>query len=215
MTDLEICNRALAHLGDFKIADLEAATLAADTRAEVVNRFLPLAKREVLSTMDWAFAFADAELTATTAPTLMWQHAHSYPSGVCRVVGLYGAAQTAPPAEEWSKMEHYALSLGVVKSNTEFVAMQYVSDAAFSVWPGKAQAACARLLAHYVAVPISGDERKADRHLQLYLREDLPHAQHEHAVEYASNDNHDSTELITSSDLYRQSIAGLTSLETN
>ena len=215
MTDLEICNRALAHLGDFKITDLTQPTLDADSRAEVVNRFLPIAKREVLSTMDWQFAITDDELTEGTAPTVTYKYAHNYPANCWRVVAVHTATETNPGIEGWTKLETgFQLRLSTVRTNHEFVAIEYVTDADFSVWPSTAQAACARLLASYAAVSITGNDRKAEYHLSLYRKLDLPTAQHEHATEYASNENFNSSEDITRSDLFKQHVSGLTSLET-
>ena len=206
-TALEVSNRALSLLGEGAVPDLVTPN---NKRITACVLHLPRAKAEVLSTMDWGFARDTALLTAATAPTFTFKFAHNLPADSNRLVKLY----TAPAADSayhlWKPITgKFALGNGKVRSNYEHLAAEYIADPDFAVWPPAAQAAVARLLASYLALPVTGDAPKADPHFSIYRRLELPAAQYQDATQFASNENHDDLADIQNSYLYRARFAGL------
>lgn len=213
MTALDLCNRALSLLGENTIAALSEAEAANDDRVSHCLRMLPHAKGEFLTLYDWGFARAQAELFAATAPPLNWGFSHAFPDDFRRLVAVYAAGEANADAGAWEKVERFAMGNGEIRSNYEFVAIEYVTDAAFDVWPAYAITALARLLSHYLAIPVTGNPAFAQMALQTYEQRDRPNALHQDATQWASNENFEPSKLPARSALISERYRGLTSYD--
>lgn len=77
---VDICNLALAHLGN-KAQVVSIAPVDGSVEADYCARFYPLARDEILELGDWTFARTRAALTTlATNPSSTWQYAYALPS---------------------------------------------------------------------------------------------------------------------------------------
>lgn len=86
-TDVDICNLALAHLGDIATA----ASISAPTtpQEKYCAKFYPLARDLTLETHPWAFSTMRAALvTSSTAPPLTWQYCYDAPANVINYIAV-------------------------------------------------------------------------------------------------------------------------------
>lgn len=86
-SEVEICNLALAHLGD-------AATVASldppegSAQAEHCARFYPIARDSLLETHPWKFATRRATLAELTNPWTQWTYAYAKPADCLRMLAV-------------------------------------------------------------------------------------------------------------------------------
>lgn len=87
-SEVEICNLALAHLGD-------AATVASinppegSAQAEHCARFYPVARDALLEMHDWSFATKRVTLPMlATNPTIQWGYAYAAPNDMVNVISV-------------------------------------------------------------------------------------------------------------------------------
>jgi len=209
-TDLEVCDRALALLGESQHAARTELEAESDSRVSHCLQLLPAAKAEFLGLMDWGFARDDATLTVAATPPIGWAYAHDLPADNHRIVKVYGSEEAAPTSEQWTWSKKFALGGGKIRTNYASVAVEYVSDADFSIWPPGSLTAIVRLLAHYLAVPITGKPELAAQMLQIYEQRDRPNAAYQDATQFASNENYDPAALPNQSALAQERARGLT-----
>lgn len=86
MTDIQICNLALARLGDSRITALTDAT----AQAQYCSLFYAQTVEELQADFDWSFCRKLSNLTATTAPASGYSSAFTLPSDFIRAVRLGG-----------------------------------------------------------------------------------------------------------------------------
>jgi hypothetical protein len=86
MTDVQICNLALARLGDARINALTDAT----AQAQFCSLFYEQTLGELQSEFDWQFCRTLATATATTAPAFGYSSAYSLPSDFLRLLRVNG-----------------------------------------------------------------------------------------------------------------------------
>ena len=78
-TEIDICNLALAHLGD----DATIASISppeGSTQAEQAARFYPLARNSLLESHTWNFASKSATLSTTPNNLEQWEYAYVAPA---------------------------------------------------------------------------------------------------------------------------------------
>lgn len=84
---VEICNLALAHLGD----DATIASISppeGSAQAEHCARFYPIARDSLLQAHNWSFASRRALLASVTNPYTMWQYAYACPADMMTAVAV-------------------------------------------------------------------------------------------------------------------------------
>ncbi len=81
-TDIDICNLALAHLGEDSITALTDGSV----RANACALQYPITRDEVLRSHRWNFALVRATLTANTAPLFGFSYSYVLPEDCLRVV---------------------------------------------------------------------------------------------------------------------------------
>lgn len=86
-SDIDICNIALAHLGD-------TATVASinppegSAQSEHCARFYPIARDSLLEMHDWGFATKRIALSQLSYSWPQWDYAYAYPQGVIRILAV-------------------------------------------------------------------------------------------------------------------------------
>lgn len=89
-SEVEICNLALAHLGD-------SATVASinppegSAQAEHCQRWYPIARNSLLEMQEWGFATTRALLAELVNPFPQWRHAYARPSDCLKVLAVLPA----------------------------------------------------------------------------------------------------------------------------
>jgi len=86
-SEVEICNLALAHLGD-------SATVASinppegSAQAEHCQRWYPIARNSLLELQEWGFATTRALLAELMNPFPQWQHSYARPADCLKVLAI-------------------------------------------------------------------------------------------------------------------------------
>jgi len=175
-TDVDICNLALANLGD-------TATVASidppegSVQAELCARFYPIARNELLEMHTWGFSMRRVQLALLTSETSSWAYAYAQPADLLTVVSLlpYGATDDYSsngayvPVTFESEVD--STGANIILTNTENAVLRYtalVSDPA--KFPPLFVAALSWLLSSKLAGPIlKGKEgaEEAKRCLQM------------------------------------------------
>ena len=84
---VEICNLALAHLGDdATIASIDPPEGSA--QAEHCQRFYPIARDTLLQMHNWSFASRRVSLAQVTMPYTMWKYAYACPGDMMTAVAV-------------------------------------------------------------------------------------------------------------------------------
>lgn len=159
MTQVELCNVALAHLGEARIAAMGDDTVAA--RACALH-YGPV-RDEVLRSHRWNFAIGRATLTAAAAPPFGWAKAFALPADCLRALEI-----NDNEVGDWIS-ETWAIEGRQVLTNAEAVNLVYVKglgDAALTD-PLFAQAFALKLAAA-LSETIRGATGKTAELLQLY-----------------------------------------------
>lgn len=96
MSDVDICNLALGHIGDTaNIASLQESSV----QAQLCKKFYPMARKTVLELATWGFATTRVKLAQlANNPTVMgsdgaatWQFAYQLPAGVLNAISVISA----------------------------------------------------------------------------------------------------------------------------
>ena len=207
MDSVQICNIALAHLGDRRITRLDADAQEADAVVRYCAEFLPLARGEALEAHRWTFAKKDVVLNRTTAPIMDYTYSHVLPTDIVRLLNLVpGAADADDTTVVYfnGKVRRYKIIGNLVQSNTEHMALRYIYDVEdANMWSKGFAASTARLLASYLAGPLADSPNIAESHRMHYEKIDLPNAQYLDAVQDESNENNDNITRLAGSSLVR------------
>jgi hypothetical protein len=194
-TDVDVCNMALAHLGDRRIDRLDQDAQTLDPLSRYCADFYDQTRREVLSAMRWTFAESDAVLVQVLGGENIGQfgYIHTLPTDCLRLMDVLTASafdSNGDPTYYQDRIDQFKKVGNTIKSNYEHVAVQYIADVTdITQWDQHAIAALARKLAHYLAGPVADSPALADRMLDLYEKVDLPNAQYYDAVQDKSNEN--------------------------
>lgn len=194
---INVCNMALAHIGDRRITRLDEEYQATNQIAAICAEFYDQTRKEVLGAMPWTFAESDAILSRDATADVIggFTYTHVLPEDCIRVLRLLPASSfdTAGAATAYSgKIDKFKKVGRRIKSNYSELALEYVADVTdISLWHPHAVAAFARKLAHYLAGPLADSPQLSDRMLDLYEKVDLPNAQFYDAVQDKSNENSD------------------------
>lgn len=202
MTDVDICNQALSHLGDRQITGIDAGTTATDALAELCATFYPRARQEALAAQRWTFAKKFAVLAEDdTITTYGFTYAHTLPTDSLRFLRMVPGSQIfdtdGVTVLEISyadrKIDKFKIVGTEVWSDHEFVAMEYIRDFTGSddpdLWSPHFQAAVARLLAAKLAGPLTDNPQEENNQMRIYETVALPNAQYYDAVQDNSGEN--------------------------
>lgn len=99
-TAVDICNMALARLGD-AAGVVSISPPDASVQAEYCSIFYPLALSEALDQHNWTFATRRDVLIQVTPETTKYKYAFALPSDFIRLIELTLIAGVTPAAEPW------------------------------------------------------------------------------------------------------------------
>lgn len=92
-SEVDICNAALAHLGDSaQVASINPPDSTAQSRW--CSRFYPIARDALLERHNWGFTLRRATLLRLDADTTAWRYAYSPPPGVLNYLAVTDATAT-------------------------------------------------------------------------------------------------------------------------
>lgn len=106
MSDVDICNLALSHIGDTaNISSLSETS----TQAQLCSRFYPIARKATLEVALWGFSTTRAKLAPlVTNPTELgsdgaatWQYAYALPSAVLNAIAVISAEALSDYEMRW------------------------------------------------------------------------------------------------------------------
>lgn len=97
-TDVDICNLALAHLGDSAtIASIDPPEGSA--QAEHAARFYPVSRDSLLEMHTWGFATRKIALAEVVNPWSQWAYAYALPSDCMTAISVISSAASGDYAE--------------------------------------------------------------------------------------------------------------------
>ena len=189
---VDICNIALAHLGD------EASVSAIDppdgsAQAGHCKRFYPIARDALIESHNWQFATKREPLALLSAtPPANWSYVYAYPNCL-RMIGVFPPDEVVPTAAIFADDERSLLAKPVpfeieaipdgtlvIYTNMENATAAFVvSISDTSKFSPLVVLAMARFLASLLAGPIlKGTEgiKISEAHLKAYEQLDLPRA---------------------------------------
>jgi len=197
MNQIDICNQALALLGDRRITRLDDAAQQSDPLARYCAEFYPTARREALAAHRWSFAKASAVLVRREdVPAIgKFTYTHVRPTACLRVMTLLQGQTLVDgvPTVYAGGIDSFELVGKDIKSNHLHVALEFIQDVITPAdWSPHFVPAVVTLLASYLAGPIADDDRKSGQLRDLYERVSLPNAQFYDSVQDNSGENNDS-----------------------
>jgi len=194
MDPVQICNTALAHIGDRRITQLDQAAQESNALVRLCAEFYDQARKVTLAAHRWSFAKKAAILTRNPAAVLFgpFRFSHYLPEDHIRTMKLH---RGGPPVDGidppyTGQIDHFQIMSGEIWSNDEYIGLEYIFDNQDPAkWTPHFQAAVARLMAHYIAGALADNPAMAARMLEIYERNDLPNAQFYDSVQDNSGEN--------------------------
>lgn len=167
-SEVDICNLALAHLGDnATVASIDPPEGSA--QAEHCARFYPIARNALLELHNWKFATRRATLAKLDVESWNWGHAYAQPAGVLRLLAVL-PAEASPDAEgQPYDTENTQDGIALILTDLDDATLRFtalVTDT--TKFSPLFVDALARLLASYLAGPVlKGDAGKAEAKAQF------------------------------------------------
>jgi hypothetical protein len=171
-----ICNLALSHFGDrAEVSSIDPPDGSA--QADHCARYYPIARDETLERHAWRFATRREVLAEVTNPLTSWTYAYALPNQCVRPLAVYLPGNTDDQVSQPFTVEVDDTGADVLYTNAGQATLRFI-------WrqedPEKFSplfvVALSRLLAAYVAGPITKDERRAAAQLKFYEDVALPRA---------------------------------------
>jgi hypothetical protein len=167
ISEVEICNLALAHLGEAPIVTL----LDANERARSLNRIFIMTRDAVLRGKDWKFAKVKAVLAEISGVTIPgWTYVYGYPTKCLCVRRIFTDIESQEPLKvEYETLYVPSLSRKVIVANEEtaYVAYTYQIENV-ELFDNSFIMALSFLLASQVAKPLTANDDTAKLMLQIY-----------------------------------------------
>lgn len=179
-SEIEICNLALAHLGD----DAYVSSIdppEGSVQATHCAQFLPLALGQVIESHPWRFALARAQLAQVVSTIAHWTVAYSLPSDCLRPVTLLPEG-----ADDDHAGATYMIEGTTLYSNEADATLRYIrSGIPVSALPPSVAGALSWLLASFLAGPVTKEPKLREYCYRIY------EAQRQRAAAMDANASHD------------------------
>lgn len=217
MSPIDICNLALAHLGDRRITRLDDDAQLSDALVRYCSEFYDQARQETLAAQRWSFAkHATALVRRLDGVVIGYQYRHQLPEDHIRLLHLYIGSEIKDAEGVVTGIGYATQTVDKFKivgtsvwSDEKYLALEYIRDVTNpSEWKPHFRAAVARLLASYLAGPLSDNPDEVVKQKRIYETIDLPNAQYYDAVQDNSGENSDSGVRLASSPLLRARYQG-------
>lgn len=166
ISKIDICNLALAHLGQMPVGSLEQE----DEQARRCRLFYDPVRREVLRTHNWRFAntLAELALVQTDEEESLGQYTYAYPSDCLFLRKVYASAQ---PDREVSFQELYRKNIPgrIIVCNAAHARALYTRDVTdTTLFDPAFVKAFSLALAADLALTLTGDMNLSQRIFQKY-----------------------------------------------
>ena len=132
---IDICNLALAHIGDRRISRLDEDAQDSDALVRYCSEFYNQARGETLAAHRWTFAKKTETLSRRTdVLTIGYSYAHQLPTKMVRLMRLVPGYETRDGnnnityAYHDSKVDKFKIVGQQVWSNEPIVALEYITD---------------------------------------------------------------------------------------
>lgn len=198
---IDICNQALAHLGDRTITRLDDTAATEDALVRYCAQFYRNARQEVLAAHRWSFAKHTVALNRLANATIIGHtYAHERPADMLRLIRLVPGSELKDANGAVTGLSYESMGIDNFKivdtqiwSDYEFLAIEYVRDVDNpTTWTPHFRAAVARLLASYLAGPTADNPDESAKQMRIYEEVALPNAQYYDAVQDNSGENSNS-----------------------
>ena len=160
MTDVQICNLALARLGDARITTLADAT----AQAQYCTLFYTQTVAELQSEFDWQFCRKQVSLTSATTPLGGYTYQYALPSDYIRSFRLANIDES----ENFGQWE--ILGTNLQTNFTAPVTLDYIANITdTSKYPAIFTELLAVKLAGVLAMPLTGSKDLFKQTVELYM----------------------------------------------
>jgi hypothetical protein len=206
MSPIDICNQALAHLGDRRITRLDDSAQATDALSRYCAEFYDQARQEVMAAHRWTFAkHVEALALRADVLTVGYTYAHELPADHIRLMRLVpGTLIGTTTTYADTTIDSFKIVGSKVWSDENIVAAEYIRDLTNpGEWTPHFRAAVARLLASYLAGPTADNPNEVVAQKRAYETIDLPNAQFYDAVQDNSGENSEHSVRLAGSDLLK------------
>lgn len=153
-SEVDICNLALAHLGDnATVASIDPPEGSA--QAEHCARFYAVARDSLLEMHAWKFATRRVVLAKLTVPTWDWSFAYAEPTGAVKLLGVLSATASSSDETQPYESESDASGAAIILTNQESASLRYIARVTDTTkFSPLFVDALTRLLASYLAGPV-------------------------------------------------------------
>ena len=151
---VDICNIALAHLGDSAtVSSIDPPEGSA--QAEHCATFYPIARDSLIELHTWKFSSRRAQLALLSSGTFGWGFAYAKPSGAIRILSVLGSNDDGDSVGQPFEIESDASGVEMILSDQEDATVRYqVSVTDPAKYSPLFVDALGWLLASYLAGPI-------------------------------------------------------------
>jgi len=210
MSPVDVCNMALAHLGDRRISRLDADAQVTDALSGYCAEFYDPARRICLAAHRWSFAKVAEALSARTDVVVFnYAYSHQLPSKLIRLMQLIPGSEVKDSqgnvteiSYQGRRIDKFKIANRQVWSNYQFVGAEYIKDVEDpDLWTPHFVAAVARRLAAFLAGPVTDNPNEEANQMRIYETVDLPNAQYYDAVQDNSGENSDLSDRLAGSPL--------------
>lgn len=198
VSDVDICNIALSHLGDQEITRLDDAAADENPIVRYCQDYYDTARQAVLETFEWSFAMSSQALSRrSNVATPGYIYAQVLPEDCLSLHTLHPGcldAETETYKFSGRKIDKFRLMGRDVWTDAQIVSAVYTKDEQNpTIWSSHFRLAVARLLASFLAGPLTDNPSESIRQKELYETIDLPNAQYHDAKQDRSGENSDIT----------------------
>lgn len=153
-SEVDICNLALAHLGDnATVASIDPPEGSA--QAEHCARFYPVARDSLLEMHAWKFATRRVLLAQLTTDTWNWSFAYAEPTGVLKLLAVLPASAASDADTQDYEAETDGNGTPIILTDQEGASLRYVAHVIdTTVFSPLFVDALTWLLASYLAGPV-------------------------------------------------------------
>lgn len=167
-SEVEICNLALAHLGD----DATVASIdppEGSPQAEHCARFYPIARDTLLEMHPWSFATRRIQLAELDVPSWSWDYAYAYPASCVKILSVLPYQSGSDDETQLYETEAGSDGAQIILTNTELATCRYITRVTDTAkFPPLFVDALSRLLSSYLAGPVvKGESGRKEAMSQL------------------------------------------------
>lgn len=126
-SSIDICNLALAHIGD------EASVSAisppdGSIQASHCARFYPIARDQLLEMHAWSFAVTRVTLAATGTPPDQWAYQYAFPANALKILKVLPEGVATDEESEDFELETLSDGTRVILTNAELATARYIKQ---------------------------------------------------------------------------------------